>query len=99
MITGAQCCAARALVEVTIAKLARRSGVDARTIESFEQKADEPDSGTIQLLQSTLEDLGAVFIPENGGGAGVRLRFSRSETKQIGRLENEGGMPGSNTVP
>ena len=99
MITGAQCRAARALVEVTIAKLARRADVDQRTIKNFEQRLDVPGNGTIQSLQTALEDLGAVFIPENGGGVGVRLKFTRSDTKQIVRMEGEGGIVGSDTVP
>ncbi|TIN06559.1 MAG: hypothetical protein E5Y14_28230 [Mesorhizobium sp.] len=38
---------------------------------------------------------GVVFIPENGGGAGVRLKFNRREVKAIERLENEGGIVGA----
>jgi len=99
MITGAQCRAARALVEITIGKLANRSGIDRRAIEKFEQKLDEPTQEEVRTLRESLEDLGAVFIDENGGGAGVRLKFTRSDTKQISRMVNEGGMPGMDTVP
>ncbi|HUH86851.1 MAG TPA: helix-turn-helix transcriptional regulator [Pusillimonas sp.] len=99
MITGAQCRAARALVEITIGKLASRSGIDRRAIEKFEQKLDEPTQEEVRTLRESLEDLGAVFIDENGGGAGVRLKFTRSDTKQISRMVNEGGMPGMDTVP
>jgi hypothetical protein len=35
--------------------------------------------------------IGVEFIPENGGGAGVRLEFNRREVKAIDVLENEGG--------
>lgn len=98
MITGPQCGAARVLVEITLGRLASRSGVDRRVIEKFEQKLDEPETDVILKLKKTLEDLGAVFIAENGGGAGVRLKFTRSDAKQISRMENEGGMPASNTV-
>lgn len=99
MITGAQCRAARALVEITIGKLADRSGIDRRVIERFEQKLNAPTPQDILTLRESLEDLGAVFIDENGGGAGVRLKFTRSDTKQISRMVNEGGMPGLDTVP
>ena len=99
MITGPQCWAARVLVEITVGRLASRSGIDRRIIEKFEQKLDEPEAQVIRKLQETLEDLGAVIIDENGGGAGVRLKFTRLDSKQISRMENEGGMPGSNTVP
>ncbi|WP_324288188.1 hypothetical protein [Hoeflea algicola] len=42
MITGPQCRAGRALVEVSRAKLARRSGVDEAVIENFERMIDDP---------------------------------------------------------
>jgi hypothetical protein len=29
---------------------------------------------TVSAIQAVLEDAGVEFIPENGGGAGVRLR-------------------------
>ena len=32
-------------------------------------------------------------------GAGVRLKFTRQDVKQIGRLENEGGFARSDDVP
>jgi hypothetical protein len=32
-------------------------------------------------------------------GAGVRLKFTRQDTRQIGRLENEGGMTRPDDVP
>ena len=99
MITGPQCGAARVLVEITVGRLASRSGIDRRVIEKFEQKLDEPPADVIRTLKKTLENLGAVFIEENGGGAGVRLKFTRADARQISRMENEGGMPGSNAVP
>lgn len=99
MITGSQCCAARALVEITRAKLARRSAVDEAVIEQFESNLQEPDPDTITALKSALETLGAVFIDENGGGIGVRLKFTASEAKQIARLEGEGGVVATDRVP
>jgi len=50
-------------------------------------------------LANALEKAGAQFIPENGGGVGVRLKFNRSETKRIANLENEGGPTASDEVP
>lgn len=99
MIQGSQCRAARALVEVTRAKLAERSGVDEIVIERFERQLDEPDPATIETLQAALEALGAVFIDENGGGIGVRLKFNQSEARRISRLEAEGGIVASDRVP
>lgn len=99
MITGSQCRAARALVEVTRGKLSLRSGVDEAVIHDFERKLDKPDDKTIEVLQAALEELGAVFIAENGGGIGVRLKFSGAEARQIARLEGEGGIVANDRVP
>ena len=99
MITGPQCRAGRALVEVSRVKLALRSGVDESTIEEFERMIDEPGPETIAALENALQDLGAVFIEEDGGGKGVRLKFTDSEAKRIARLEGEGGIVASDRVP
>ena len=99
MITGAQCRAARALVEWTRDKLAGNSGVDALVIEEFERKIDIPDEDVCDTLQTALENAGALFIAENGGGVGVRLKLNRSEVRRIAVLENEGGIVGTDAVP
>ncbi len=83
--------------------LTRPSGptvrIDAATIEQFERKLGTPTGEQIQALANALEKAGAQFIPENGGGVGVRLKFNRSETKRIANLENEGGPTASDEVP
>ena len=99
MITGAQCRAARALVEWTRDKLASNSNVDALVIEEFERKIDLPADDVRNALQAVLEGAGAVFIEENGGGVGVRLKFNSSEVRRTGVLENEGGIAGTDAVP
>lgn len=99
MITGSQCRAARALVEITRGKLYIRSGIDETAIQDFERKLDKPDDRTIDALKTALQELGAVFIDENGGGIGVRLKFTESEAKRIARLEGEGGIVANDRVP
>ena len=99
MITGPQCRAARALVQFSRNRLAQLSGIDSKVIEHFERNIDMPSNSQIKSLQDTLEKAGAQFIAENGGGIGVRLKFSRSETKRIANLENEGGVIGYDDVP
>lgn len=43
------------------------------TISGFEAGKLSPDEQTLQGMKRSLEDAGVLFIPENGGGAGVRL--------------------------
>ena len=99
MITGAQCRAARALVEWTRDKLASNSNVDSMVIEEFERKISEPDARCPEHAPNCTENAGAAFIDENGGGVGVRLKLNRSEVRRIGILENEGGIAGTDAVP
>ncbi len=99
MITGSQCRAARALVEISRPTLSRKSGVDARVIERFENIAGRPKMYELEEIRNALEELGAVFIPENGSGYGVRLKFSNVDAAQIARLECEGGIVANDRVP
>jgi transcriptional regulator with XRE-family HTH domain len=99
VITGAQCRAARALVEWTRETLARKADVDAAVIEAFERKLAEPTGDDRQKIERALEAGGALFIAENGGGVGVRLKFSRADVRRIATLEGEGGTVAMDDVP
>ncbi|WP_241667250.1 winged helix-turn-helix domain-containing protein [Muricoccus nepalensis] len=58
--------------------LAERSGLSLPTIQRMEKMGVERSSAAnAAKLQRTLEEGGVEFIPENGGGAGVRLRKVR----------------------
>lgn len=72
MLTAEQCRAARGLLDWTQSDLAARASISAVSIRAFEKGGDMRDSNR-KLLQLTLEAAGVQFIPENGGGAGVRL--------------------------
>lgn len=74
--TGRQLRAARHLVGMDQQQLADASGVGLNTISRMESRDGDIPSrgGTLARVQAALEEAGAVFIPENGGGLGVRLR-------------------------
>ncbi|UVK55087.1 helix-turn-helix transcriptional regulator [Mesorhizobium sp. AR02] len=75
--TGNQLKAARALASLNQEQLAVRSGVNVNTIRNMEARGAEilvSGLDTVSKVQSALETAGVVFIPENGGGAGVRLK-------------------------
>lgn len=75
MLTRNQCKAARALVDVTAARLADAANVSPDTLRSFESGRTKFLSAENQAaVTRALEAAGVEFIPENGGGAGVRLR-------------------------
>ncbi|WP_173931093.1 helix-turn-helix transcriptional regulator [Chelativorans sp. Marseille-P2723] len=100
MLTGPLCKAARALVQVSRGKLAKRTDVPKQAIQNFERGLDIPDDATLKTLKENLEDLGAVFIPEEGAnGAGVRLKFSSSVTDRLRTLVDEGGPSSTDAIP
>ncbi|HWM80640.1 MAG TPA: XRE family transcriptional regulator [Pseudolabrys sp.] len=100
MITGSQCAAARMLVEINRRRLAEIARLDEDALELFENGTGVFPPETVETIARTLEDLGALFIPEEGAlGAGVRLKFNRSVTRKIDMLENEGGPARSDDVP
>lgn len=68
-----QCRAARSLLNWSQQKLAEESDVGVATIRTFETGKTTPQKATLKVLALTLSEL-VELIPENGGGAGVRLR-------------------------
>jgi transcriptional regulator with XRE-family HTH domain len=64
---------ARAAVGWGVRELAEKAGVTANTVTRIENGSDARQS-TMDRLQRALEEAGVVFIEENGGGPGVRLR-------------------------
>jgi len=68
--------AARALLRWSQSDLAEASGVSLPTIKRLEAEAGEFGglASTVDAIRAAIEAAGVLFIPENGGGAGVRLR-------------------------
>lgn len=67
---------ARVAVGWGVRELAEKSGVSTNTIARLE-RGEELKASTIEAIRSALETAGVQFIPENGGGAGVRLQKDR----------------------
>lgn len=72
-LTPAQCRAARGLVNWSQTRLADEAGVSRATVTSFEAEKRVPIGNNLDAIRTALEAVGVEFIPENGGGAGVRL--------------------------
>lgn len=98
IITGPQCRAARALVEWSAEQVARRAGIDAQVVRDFECRVTDPGEAVKRRLFEVLEAAGAVFIPENGGGVGVRLKYNRRDARMVNKWESEGGPAGDDDV-
>jgi transcriptional regulator with XRE-family HTH domain len=65
---------ARAAVQIGVRELAELAGVSAMTVTRFENGHSSGAPETLTAIRTALEAAGVEFIPENGGGAGVRLR-------------------------
>jgi transcriptional regulator with XRE-family HTH domain len=91
ILLAAQCRAARALAEWSLERLAQACSVDIQTLKEFEARFRRPDPETLGRIRGALTDAGVVFVDENGGGAGARLKLSRKELRALSRWEGEGG--------
>lgn len=72
-ISGAQCRAARALLNITKEELAAMARVSRSTIEHIERDNPSVKFSTHSLVFGALERRGVRFVAPNGGGEGVRL--------------------------
>ena len=75
-ITGAQIRAARALIRWSAKELARAASVGVATVSRAEVEDGYPTTtnANLRAMQVALEAAGIEFIPENGGGVGIRFR-------------------------
>ncbi|RAX40290.1 helix-turn-helix transcriptional regulator [Rhizobium tropici] len=75
-ITGAQIRAARALLRWSAEDLAKAASVGVTTIRRAEAEDGQPSitAANLKLIRITFEGAGIEFIPENGGGVGVRFK-------------------------
>ncbi len=70
---GIQCKLARVALGWGVRDLAEAAHVSTQTISRLEA-GEELREATRYRVQKVLEDGGIEFIPENGGGVGVRFR-------------------------
>jgi len=101
-ISGRQIAAARALTDIGQKALADRAKIPLADLLRMEAygAAWLPADARTEAVRDALDSFGAVFVPEGQGlGAGVRLKFSRQDVRQISRLESEGGLARDDDVP
>lgn len=72
-MNAVQCKMARAALGLGVRELADMAKVSPDTIARLE-RGDTLRERTVADIRATLETAGVEFIPENGGGVGVRLR-------------------------
>lgn len=101
-ISGRLISAARALAGISKPHFADAAGLDVAILRRLEAGGsawvDSPED--LAAIKRALDHFGIVVVEETDGmGAGVRLKFTRSDARQIARLEAEGGPVGSDDAP
>ena len=69
---------ARAALGWGVREVAARAGVSGNTVSRYENGADALGE-TLLKIQRALEHGGVIFLDENGGGPGVRLKNRSGE--------------------
>ena len=70
---AAQLKMARAALGLGVRDVAELARVSPDTVARLE-RGESLKASTVATIQAALEAAGVVFVPENGGGAGVRLK-------------------------
>lgn len=76
-----QCKMARTAVGWGVRELAAAAKTSPDTVSRFE-RGEPLRERTLDAMRSALQDAGVEFIPENGGGAGVRLRDRKTSSTE-----------------
>jgi hypothetical protein len=101
-ITGRLVAAGRALVGVSIADFAAACRLPAGELARLEAGGSAwiQSGSEVDALRRGFNHFGIVVVEETDTmGAGVRLKFTRSDVRQIARLEGEGGRVASDDAP
>lgn len=77
-MTPEQCRMARAGLGLGVRELADLASVSTNTVTRLE-RGEALQPRTVETIRTALEAAGVEFIPENGGGAGVRLKHRRGQ--------------------
>ncbi len=75
-MNATQCKMARVATGLGLRDLAEKAGVSPNTVSRLE-RGEDLKPATVTTIKKALEAAGVEFIPENGGGAGVRLKGSK----------------------
>ena len=101
-LSGRLIAAGRALASIGQEDFSTIVGLPAETLNLMEANGSAwiDSEEHARMIRWGLDQIGIIVIDESDGmGAGVRLRFTRQDVKQVMRLENEGGNVGCDDAP
>lgn len=92
MISATQIKAARLFLGWEQRDLAVRAGLSLPTIQRMEKLGvGRSTAENAERVQKAMESAGIEFIPENGGGEGVRFRQRKGQRPETGDIAGEDG--------
>lgn len=79
LITPLQIRLAKAALGLSSPALAEATGIHRNTLNHAEKSDGNPSKSTRSNLQRFFESRGVIFVPENGGPAGIRFEDKSNE--------------------
>lgn len=79
MVSGLQIKLARTALGWSVRELAERAGVNFNTVSRYENGSGA-QTRSVEAMERALSNAGIMFIPENGGGEGIRFRSPKAST-------------------
>ena len=94
-VTPDQIRAGRALLNMSQGMLAKLANLGLSTVVDFEKSRRRVSDAALDAMRTALQSSGVIFVSENGGGPGVRLKKRRkrrtpsfsSSGVQLGKVE------------
>lgn len=81
--TPETCRAARALLDITQAQLARRAGVSRLTVAHFERAERKPLRANLAAIRSALEEAGIALLPGGAVVCGPATPFAAADVRHV----------------
>jgi DNA-binding transcriptional regulator YiaG len=80
-LTPEQVRAGRALLNISQIKLAQLANLGVSTVVDFEKSRRRVSDAALEAMRAALQSAGVIFVSENGGGPGARLKKRTKQTK------------------
>lgn len=101
-ISGRVIAAARGLAGISEKHFSDAAGISVEALRVMESggSAFVRSEQDVAAICRAMDHFGVMMVEESDGmGAGVRLKFTRQDARQMARMEGEGGIVGSDDAP
>jgi transcriptional regulator with XRE-family HTH domain len=91
-ISPAQSRAARAFLQWSQRELQKKTGLCIRTIYNFERELHRPHEHNLSAIFKAFDSHGVEFLPQKGGGEGVRFKHLTADNRKEGGRHDRGAF-------